>query len=965
VSGPGETPPTTVNMVDPHGRSFAVPIAEVDAARMAGFHPESAEENAARVAKDVRDERYGGVGGAVRATVAGAARAVSLGGLDAVADEDFRRDLRGLREVNPGATLVGDIGGTALAAFASGGSSLAASTPAALAMRGGRAVAALGEGAGVAGRIGAAAAGAALEGAAFGAGAGITELALSDDPVTWERATSTFSSHALFGAGIGAAAGTFAKGAELGLSKARAAIAEHAAQREAMAGLPADLATLDRAGLKAAHEAELAAIETERVLARRQVAADIGTHRADVYDTSRIWKATEGATDPEIRTIGKQAANADKQLRNLLDNPKYLASKPESAMAALQKQEHALEQMLAARTRIVGEEIAEPVFERAAAPPVREGSVVVRRPAGARPSSRELEVTVERPGAAPEVRRVTTAQIDDELLAQMPDGFRPDLVESRTPWSVRRGVPTFETAEKNAVYVVRPSELAERGNVWGNELKVANRDSVLEGWAQGKRLPMVDGRLTPDGRLFIEDGNHRLQAAAMSDRPIAIRFTSPKNYNPQASARDITDRVREELAAAARPTAAFDEALAAARTANAARATRATALDAAEVALQRNKGLQARIGTLTSKPASARLTAIAEAQDALAAIGSRPKTAAEQMLSGLTFGKASAGAGAVGAMVGGPVGALIGAAAPLVGAKAAQLVTEKVFGRVAKASAEAGARSTKAIDAFFGAGERMVKATQPLATRVLATVRYAPSSDERTAPAPIAQRDLKPATRSPELAAAYNARASEIRSQTMIGPAGVPVMRPEAREALAAQLSPIAAIAPLLADRMETVAARKLEFLAGKLAPDPDLGMQLGARPRQESDMQMRAFARLAAAAEDPDGVVERLASGTVTPEDAEAMRAVYPEMMASITQQIVERLPTLRGTLPYHRRLALSIFSGVPVDPALDPAVLNVLQAQFEYGDEPARGPRAQPQFGSVKKSAPEPTPAQERAAG
>ena len=132
----------------------------------------------------------------------------------------------------------------------------------------------------------------------------------------------------------------------------------------------------------------------------------------------------------------------------------------------------------------------------------------------------------------------------------------------------------------------------------------------------------------------------------------------------------------------------------------------------------------------------------------------------------------------------------------------------------------------------------------------------------------------------------------------------------------------------------------------------------------QPSELQMRQFARYAAAVEDPAGVVERLASGTITPEDAEAMRTVYPETMQAIKARIIERLPELSQTLPYNRKLALSIFSGVPVDPAMRPEILGVLQGQFE--EEPGteggtQAPPPAPQFGSISKE--KGTPAQERA--
>lgn len=275
-------------------------------------------------------------------------------------------------------------------------------------------------------------------------------------------------------------------------------------------------------------------------------------------------------------------------------------------------------------------------------------------------------------------------------------------------------------------------------------------------------------------------------------------------------------------------------------------------------------------------------------------------------------------------------------------------------------SQAAAARGSKAVQAFLDVGGKVAPAAPVLATKVLSNVRYAQGRGKAR------DRDATP-TKKTTLASAYTARADEIRSQIAPAPDGSLQMRPSAREQIANRLAPIAAGDPMLADKMETIAARRLEFLAGKLPKRPDIGgIPIGPDKWQPSDMEMRTFARYASAVEDPHAVVERLAAGSVTPEDAEAMRSVYPEMFADIQRQIIESLPSLRQTLPYQRRLAMSIFSGVAVDPALDPRVLAVLQGTFanEEGSEGGtQAPKAQPQFGSVSK--PQGTPSQQRQEG
>lgn len=374
---------------------------------------------------------------------------------------------------------------------------------------------------------------------------------------------------------------------------------------------------------------------------------------------------------------------------------------------------------------------------------------------------------------------------------------------------------------------------------------------------------------------------------------------------------------------------------------------RAAALDKLPAALERNRALQGRIRELVAEPASERLAAIDGAKDMISA-GGPPKSMLENMLGGSIMGHVA------GAFAGLPV---IG---PMIGAKAGQLGADLVFGRLGKATAEAGTRAGEAVKSFLAVGKRAAPIAAPvIASKVLHAARFAPSSSSSRKPA-------KEKTTAPELAQSFKARSAEIRSQTAPGPDGKAMMRTPARMAMAERLAPIRAVSPLLADRIETTKARGLEFLADKLPRYPDVaGVQVGPDTRQPSDIQMRTWARYVAAVEDPHGVIERLAHGSISPEDVEALKAVYPGLHADITQKIVEQLPTLRSKLPYQRRLALSIFSGVAVDPVLDPRVLAALQGTFadEEGSEGGtQAPVAQPAFGSVSK--PEPTPAQQRGA-
>lgn len=378
---------------------------------------------------------------------------------------------------------------------------------------------------------------------------------------------------------------------------------------------------------------------------------------------------------------------------------------------------------------------------------------------------------------------------------------------------------------------------------------------------------------------------------------------------------------------------------------------RLKALAAAEDMLEKNRALQSKIEALDAAPSSPRLQELADAKDLLQSAGGKKKGLVEQMVQGSAYGAVM---GALPAM---PFGGVL---APLVAAKASGAISGLLSGKLGAAAAEQAQRTAAAVKAFVDVGTRVTKAAPPLATKVLTSVSYAEQPKRGRG-----EKVEEPKT----LEAAYKIREQELRSQTAIGPTGTPVMRPEKRRAMGDRLAGVRAVDPVLADRVETVAARRLEFLASKLPKRPDyLATQLGGPDRwKPSDMEMRAFARYAAAVEDPGGVEERLVSGQVTPEDAEAYKTVYPERFESLKRQIVESLPELRGSLPYERQVALSIFTGIPVDPAMRPETIARLQASFANEAGTAGGamaPRAMPQFGSVK-SADKGTPSQQRAAG
>jgi hypothetical protein len=310
-------------------------------------------------------------------------------------------------------------------------------------------------------------------------------------------------------------------------------------------------------------------------------------------------------------------------------------------------------------------------------------------------------------------------------------------------------------------------------------------------------------------------------------------------------------------------------------------------------------------------------------------------------------------------------GGMLGAAGAMIAPRLIGKLDDLVSGRLAKAGADVAGRTELAVARALRVGEKVTRAAERStpaaamgATKILSRVSFSPEVP--------ASRARQYAPSGDKLTEVYRQREQELLSQAQAGPQpGTYEMRPAARQQMAQRLSGARAVSPQLADRIETLLARRVSYLASKLPKRPDVAaMSVGPDRWRPSDAQMRQFARTVQAVEDPASVAERITSGTITRADIEALREVYPEQLRDLQRQIAEQLPTLRHSLPYETRLALSIVTGVPVVPATAPRILAVLQAQ--YATEPgtdggAHAPRAQPQFGSVKK--PTETAAQARA--
>lgn len=1009
---PGET----IRLVDSQGVIRDVPVEAAASALDAGWTIPTHGQELGRVAEQAREEEYGGAVGATKATLAGAGRGLTLGLTDvaarAIGGEDAAIALEGYRDENPGLSIGGEIAGALAPIVLSGGTY----APAALASAAGRG-AARAAGAGLRGAI----VGGATEGAIFGVGTGVSELALSRDPLTAERAASVIGSNALFGGATGGALTGAGNLVEKGLLRAKGVLDAKIAERAARDVVPEDLAGLDHKGLRLAEESERASIEAERVVQRQGIADDLGAFQREQKD-QKLWLATQQADEavppatpapvdtPPAGTGDPQSVplmvtrKMKSDLEGLGYTPEAIAEmKPAEAWEAIARgtkpneKSHSRfeplsddefeEARLAFKQGLDGDQkyyvrryIGESYRHlndklRAGSTTEEELRLAMDSLLDAHPASRDMRVY-----------RGLSGERSHDLFSKMDPGDRfvdRGFISTSAEFdSAKRGTVTFE------IDVPKGYPAAPIGGQSAESEVLLRRDTMFE---------IVSKSDTPDGVVIhvrvVPDSPQRAPTAPIEtdipgatvevrkkpqvpDPPAPPSASAPPPLpkiegiaalgkrtlvadraidrlldNPKMFARKPKATLEAALGHLEKQEAAWEGILAksdALRVAYAADTSgqRLAALEGIPAALERNRALQDRITAVLSEPSSPRLTSIGDAREALKL--PRPEPGIMQRVAqGATFGTATAAIGAI------PVVGQIPGLAHLLGAKVSDAVTGLVFGRMGKAIPEVATRTAAAVDAFARGAKTATKYAPVLASKTLAAYRYGrPDDSEPT-----------------DLPGLYKRRTEEVKRLTEYDETGTPRLRFSVRRQVAEMLKPVAMLDPVAADRLETNIARRIEYLSSKIPRRPDFGTpQIGPDTWQPSDMEIRSWARTVAAVEDPHGVEERAIHGALTPEDVEAYWAVYPERAQDFKQQIMLGLSNGSiASLPFERKQALWMLVGQPVDPSQHPKVVARLQGQFP--NEPgssggAQPPRAQPQFGSIKKTpANHRTPAQERA--
>ncbi len=141
------------------------------------------------------------------------------------------------------------------------------------------------------------------------------------------------------------------------------------------------------------------------------------------------------------------------------------------------------------------------------------------------------------------------------------------------------------------------------------------------------------------------------------------------------------------------------------------------------------------------------------------------------------------------------------------------------------------------------------------------------------------------------------------------------------------------------------VVLQAAKFLDSKAPKSPYVGVPESIAPQwRPNDVDLDRFNRYREAIESPAKALKNMAQGYVSPEQLEAIKAVYPTMYSELQEKINERLMSAKKPLSYQQKLAVMSIIG-PSAIGMSQAQQHILQATFQApGNEDPGGGMKKP---------------------
>lgn len=140
-------------------------------------------------------------------------------------------------------------------------------------------------------------------------------------------------------------------------------------------------------------------------------------------------------------------------------------------------------------------------------------------------------------------------------------------------------------------------------------------------------------------------------------------------------------------------------------------------------------------------------------------------------------------------------------------------------------------------------------------------------------------------------------------------------------------LRPVQEVSEQLADMMESTFGAQIDYLVSKMPLDPGTMVMFGKSMWSPSDRELYEFGLYAMGVLLPLDVADMIADGVVPPQAAEALATTNPEIFAKLQVGIIERADEVRENSTYNQRIALGLAFQLPLDPTTDPRYVAFMQ--------------------------------------
>lgn len=138
-------------------------------------------------------------------------------------------------------------------------------------------------------------------------------------------------------------------------------------------------------------------------------------------------------------------------------------------------------------------------------------------------------------------------------------------------------------------------------------------------------------------------------------------------------------------------------------------------------------------------------------------------------------------------------------------------------------------------------------------------------------------------------------------------------------------------VLPNVSTQMGAQTYNAVEFLKSKMPKDPTTRYDVMPLSKEYviPPVQRAKFERYVEAINDPAAAIAKLSDGTMTAEHVEALQAVYPALYAETQRTVLEMLAQ-KPKLTFRQKVQLGLFMQAPTMPAYDPTIFASIQGQY-----------------------------------